>query len=216
MFKLETEIKAWRENLERQKVGSGEVLDELESHLRERMEHLTSGLPVAEAFQIATLELGTGRSLKGEFSKINGFTRRVARWFLAKSSLSLKLVAAWLIFRGLHEAHFPLLGKILARPELELDGLVPWILFAALQIPVGIGLFTAKPFWRIAALLISGCRIYFLGSSVISYGFYSSSLSAPAIPIAQCLNLAIYLWAGWVLAQSLRRGLAPPRQTASR
>jgi hypothetical protein len=213
MFDLESEIRAWRENLERQKVGDGEILDELESHLRERMEHLTSGLPVAEAFQIATLELGTGRSLKGEFSKINGLTRRVARWFLAKGSVSLKLVAAWLIFRGLHEAHFPLLGKILARPELELGGLVPWILFAALQIPIGIGLFTAKRFWLTAALFISGCRIYSLGSSMISFGFNNASFSASTIPIVQCLNLAIYLWAGWVLAQSLRRNLFRPAKT---
>jgi hypothetical protein len=82
MFDLNEQIIKWRSNLaQSQTLGSSDI-DELESHLREEIEHLT-GLKLSEeeAFLVATHRLGSTDSLAGEYAKINRssiFRRRLS------------------------------------------------------------------------------------------------------------------------------------------
>ncbi len=72
MFELEAEIKAWRENLERQRVGDGEILDELESHLRDEIgRSIKTGMAQADAFTSAAMKIGAVSELKREFRKVS-------------------------------------------------------------------------------------------------------------------------------------------------
>lgn len=82
MFDLNEQIIKWRSNLaQSQTLGSSDI-DELESHLREEIEHLT-GLKLSdeEAFWVANHRLGSTDSLAGEYAKINRssiFRRRLS------------------------------------------------------------------------------------------------------------------------------------------
>ena len=82
MFDLNEQIIKWRSNLaQSQTLGSSDI-DELESHLREEIENLTSlKLSDEEAFWIANHRLGSTDSLAGEYAKINRssiFRRRLS------------------------------------------------------------------------------------------------------------------------------------------
>ena len=68
MFNLEAQIKEWRLSLEKQNVGAEEVLDELESHLREDVDQqMRAGLEAQIAFETAIQRLGQPISLRREF-----------------------------------------------------------------------------------------------------------------------------------------------------
>ena len=216
MFELESVVAEWRKQMRAAGIKSRETLDELESHLRERIEQLGLRLPVNEAFQIAASELGGGNCLKSEFAKVNGFASRTAHWLRSNRSIALMLVGLWFIARGFHEAHFPLLGYILGHPQLHYGGLIPWMALAALQIPIGIGLFSRQYFWRIAALLMATYKIYLSGSIVVSLTLGSAASPVGWALVFRCVDLAVYLWAAWVLTRSLRRDLTPPRNAAAR
>jgi len=72
MFSLETAIAEWRHHLSAHGVGSSQVLDELESHLREDTEaHLGSGETVQRAFERAVQRIGQAADLECEFEKID-------------------------------------------------------------------------------------------------------------------------------------------------
>jgi hypothetical protein len=88
MFDLESEIQAWRENLARQKVGDGEILDELESHLREQIDrNVKTGMAQADAFMSAVAKIGAVKELKREFRKTS------RKHIVIKASL---LILGWL------------------------------------------------------------------------------------------------------------------------
>jgi len=72
MFDLNEQINKWRGNLaQSQTLGSSDI-DELESHLHEEIENLTTlKLSDEEAFLIATYRLGDTARLSDEYAKIN-------------------------------------------------------------------------------------------------------------------------------------------------
>ncbi len=71
MFDLERAIADWRRRMESAGVRNPEVLDELESHLRQDFERRpAAGLSEAEAFQTASLSLGTSAEIQTEFKKL--------------------------------------------------------------------------------------------------------------------------------------------------
>ncbi len=72
MFDLNEQIIKWRSNLAQSQTLDSSDIDELESHLREEIEHLT-GLKLSdeEAFWVANHRLGSTDSLAGEYAKIN-------------------------------------------------------------------------------------------------------------------------------------------------
>jgi hypothetical protein len=72
MFNLDLEIENWRRQLIASGIKTPVPIDELESHLREDIERrLRSGAAVADAFALATKQLGCAESLTGEFDKID-------------------------------------------------------------------------------------------------------------------------------------------------
>jgi hypothetical protein len=72
MSNLETFLAQWRQTFAETARLTPETLDELESHLRERIEQLIrSGLPEPEACQRAATELGNPGDLAAEFRKLS-------------------------------------------------------------------------------------------------------------------------------------------------
>ena len=72
MFELDGDIRRWREGLMRRSSLSPRELDELEDHLRARVDlemELNATLTPAQAFAIARNELGKGVELSQEFAK---------------------------------------------------------------------------------------------------------------------------------------------------
>jgi hypothetical protein len=71
MFDLDDAISEWREQLASDGISSPEVLDELESHLRDDIEQLMrSEVSEAQAFQSAIRDVGQPSLLKTEFAKM--------------------------------------------------------------------------------------------------------------------------------------------------
>lgn len=72
MFELETEVGRWRRNLERSSSLSAREVDELEDHLRARVDlelELNPALATDEAMAIATEGLGQPAAISREFAK---------------------------------------------------------------------------------------------------------------------------------------------------
>lgn len=70
MFDLETAVAKWRQELLDEGVRSLVLLDELETHVREEVDHLVrSGMEAAQAFELAVRHLGGAADLKKEFMK---------------------------------------------------------------------------------------------------------------------------------------------------
>jgi len=70
MFNLERAVSAWRKQMRAGGIQVPEVLDELESHLREEVERqMRAGTGAVEAFQAAFQRMGPVTALKTEFEK---------------------------------------------------------------------------------------------------------------------------------------------------
>lgn len=89
MPELEKRILEWRRQMAAGGVNAPEVLDELESHLREDIgRRLSAGASEPEAFQWATARIGSAGSLRPEFNKVSGticlpVMIGIAVWFMA-------------------------------------------------------------------------------------------------------------------------------------
>jgi hypothetical protein len=71
MFNLEQTIAEWRQQMNSSGIKAREVLEELESHLREDVEgRVQSGTREQEAFEAAVHQLGQAGALTSEFAKI--------------------------------------------------------------------------------------------------------------------------------------------------
>lgn len=80
MFNLDQTISEWRRQMLAAGIKTPRPLDELESHLRDEIEHQTkSGLSVAEAFQIAVQKIGQAHVLQKEFTKVEE-TKEAREW----------------------------------------------------------------------------------------------------------------------------------------
>jgi len=70
MFDLEQAINEWRARMSDGGVNDSEVLDELESHVREDVERQTrSGVAEQKSFESAVKKIGPASALKNEFKK---------------------------------------------------------------------------------------------------------------------------------------------------
>lgn len=76
MSDVEKRIEQWRTGLAGSELLGGSDVSELESHLREEIEHLkTSGLSDEEAFLVARRRLGDTATLEEEFAKVHPHRR---------------------------------------------------------------------------------------------------------------------------------------------
>jgi Clp amino terminal domain, pathogenicity island component len=97
MFNLDEAISEWRQQLTAGGIKSSEVLDELESHLRDDIQQqMRSGVTEQEAFEAGINRMGRTNLLKSEFDKVGS-----TKWQKLR-----KLRAMLLGFLGLKEA-FP-------------------------------------------------------------------------------------------------------------
>lgn len=73
MLNLEHAIAEWRRQMLASGIKAPDVLDELESHLRDELDHqLRRGLDPQDAFQSAIQNIGQPKLLKTEFAKLFG------------------------------------------------------------------------------------------------------------------------------------------------
>jgi len=71
MFDLEKQIQQWRQTLAGALGGQAEVIEELETHLREEVQRLVrSGQAPERAWETALGRLGSPQQLAGEFGKL--------------------------------------------------------------------------------------------------------------------------------------------------
>jgi hypothetical protein len=82
MFDIETAIADWRRQMLAAGVKNPNVLEELESHLREDMElQMRTGLSAEQAFGIAVQRIGQPAALRDEFAKSSAAKgTRLQRW----------------------------------------------------------------------------------------------------------------------------------------
>lgn len=80
MFNLENAIAEWRREMVAGKVRQPEILNELESHLRDEIaEQTRAGIGTEEAFAYATRSIGHAETLRKEFKKIVSLGSLIAR-----------------------------------------------------------------------------------------------------------------------------------------
>jgi hypothetical protein len=80
MFNLDQSIAEWRRRMLAAGVKNPNVLDELESHLREDVaRQMQSGLAAEQAFEAAVQRIGQAGPLKREFAKVGGRKRTLLR-----------------------------------------------------------------------------------------------------------------------------------------
>jgi hypothetical protein len=100
MFNLDQAIADWRRRMAAGDIKNSEVLDELESHLREDVEQqIHLGLSAQQAFEAAIERMGEASELKAEFAKA-GVTRPALRARLVStgcfvSAAFMALVGTW-------------------------------------------------------------------------------------------------------------------------
>ena len=178
MFDLETKILEWRKQMLAAGLKAPVPLDELEGHLRERIDLLKAGLSEEEAFRSAADQLGNREVLKQEFSKLE-FHRRLL-W--RNHSWAINILAGLIILFGLlpisgplrviyHSMEFgPIFHFYGARFLLNVNF---WFLFlfGCLHILVGIGLLRRQNGWRMTAVALS---FY----TAITFSFYLCQLFA--------------------------------------
>lgn len=93
MFDLNDQINKWRISLEQKEAYRGTDIDELESHLREEIEHLSEmKLSQEESFLVARHRIGDPGAVADEFAKINPHRIITGRLFWMVSGLLAALM----------------------------------------------------------------------------------------------------------------------------
>jgi hypothetical protein len=100
MFDLEKAIKEWRQKMLGAGVKTEEVLNELESHLRDDIEQeMRTGLSSQQAFELAAQKMGEAHQLKGEFAKVNrprsDILRKLKEFIVGRSAAKLPPLIAY-------------------------------------------------------------------------------------------------------------------------
>lgn len=118
MFELETAIRLWRQEMAAALGNRPEVVDELESHLREEMVRASlAGQPAETAWAAAVARLGSPAALAAEFAKTPAAAWRWAPGWICAAVYLVVIVSAAI----------PMLGMISQR-ELGMI-LVPHVFF---------------------------------------------------------------------------------------
>ena len=138
---LEERIAAWRQQMAASGIVSPQVLDELESHLRDDIERrLRSGTNPPAAFAEAVERIGHAAELKSEFGKINDTVETRRREYLWKGSA----LGAGMFLAGVSFCYFAVLPLVMPANE---------------QYAVWLGMET--PPWRGTAYLSFVCKLLF-------------------------------------------------------
>ncbi len=111
MFDCEKQIQLWRNRVAGDLGERPDLMDELESHLRDDFERrVKAGQSESGAWEQALLHLGDSKALAGEFAKLSG-PRWIPAW-VAGIGLALCVVGlAWIAISGMTSGRF---GLVLA------------------------------------------------------------------------------------------------------
>jgi hypothetical protein len=179
MFDLYQAISEWRRQMAAGGIKMPDVLDELESHLREEIEQqVRSGLNQQEAFDAAVQQIGESKALKQEFRKVN----RYRAWGFRKNPLVLNLLVAWLFLAGWRY----LLAVWLPRPHWYVYGIL--ILSAAISLVVGVGLLRRNNIIRLCGMAWFALNIAWTLGDLAAQGL-AGSVYAYSPPIGASATL---------------------------
>ncbi|HXP62698.1 MAG TPA: permease prefix domain 1-containing protein [Dongiaceae bacterium] len=171
MFNVDEAITAWRHQMAAGGIKAPEVLDELESHLRDDVEEqVWSGASQESAFEAAARRIGKSKALKNEFGKVN----RHGAWGLRANPAALSILAAWLILMGLGNMNLSLLLFNGFRLPHYSAGQLLW---ASLSVILGAALFCRR--WRVLATAWFALNIAAIVWPIAAHGL-SASLYAYA------------------------------------
>jgi hypothetical protein len=100
MFNLEHAISEWRRQMAAGGIKTSDLLNELESHLRDDVDRrMQSGLPVEQAFEAAVRQMGPVGALNTEFDKLGHRRERLRAKFKGVCggvlAASIALVSTW-------------------------------------------------------------------------------------------------------------------------
>jgi hypothetical protein len=102
MFDIDTRIQEWRRTVLAHFGDRGDVVDELEAHLRDDLDRrLRSGVAPEQAWADACAQLGEARQLAGEFAKVSGGRPWLPAWIAAIAVIAAGLSAAAWVAIGL-------------------------------------------------------------------------------------------------------------------
>ena len=105
MFDIDTQIEEWRRTVSAHFGDRGDVVDELEAHLRDDLDRrIRSGVAPQRAWADACARLGDARQLAGEFAKVSGRAWLPA-WIAAMAVIAAGLVAVVWVGIGLRNGH---------------------------------------------------------------------------------------------------------------
>lgn len=201
-------------------------LEELESHLRDEIERqMKSGLKEQDAFNFAAHKFGECNNLKREFSKVEGYRRRLH----PNNPVSLKILAIWYVIMGLNSAAvmpYFFLHRFWVG-DLVCD---VFVVIFSLQVLIGAGLLRRQKNWRIVALIWPAIALFcfvcpqvFLhsykahngahGSVNWGDGFFGLPFPRIIINAMHILNLVVLFWGCYVLLKSSIRKLFLPTST---
>lgn len=206
MFELESQIRKWRGHLRSAGSLGERDLEELESHLRDSIDDLTSrGVSAEEAFLISIRRMGDTEALGDEFAKIS--TESVWRQLLVPASdessrrrrqRELVLVVGLAILAGL-------LGKIPVLFGLDLDdgGALFYLKNASLFVLPSVAIYLL---WKrsLSLRFILPAAAVFVAAALLANlypsrrPFDTTALLAVHLPVAFLLLLAVlYGGPGW-------------------
>lgn len=131
MFHLEQSIGDWRQQMLAAGVRTPVPLEELESHLRDEIEHQSkSGLSEAEAFEAAVRMIGQACAVGGEFKKV-AVGKEALRWRLIETGFGL-LASVVPLALGFQLLYPPARTAANLTPGQQLSGVLAMLVFAAL------------------------------------------------------------------------------------
>ena len=174
MFDLDQAISEWRRQMAAGGIKMPDVLDELESHLREEVEQqVRSGFGQKEAFDIAVQQIGEGKTLKQEFRKVN----RYRVWGFRNNPPALNMLAAWLFLSGWQY----LWAILLPRPQWYWYGIL--ILSAVISPVLGAGLLRRSNVVWLCAIAWFAMHVVSTLCDLAAHGLAGSVYAyAPPIP----------------------------------
>jgi hypothetical protein len=183
-FNLETAVAEWKRQMAANGVQQPEILDELESHLREDVADQTrAGIETESAFNSAIARIGKGSALKKEFKKIRAFNyfTRASRAALAFAGVPTNLWEP-----SMNDSTNPLEARwatYLRSAVFLAPAVTIWVLASTFVIPQlnliwlksgAAGTNSFEGIWRFDLALTGYCKDHFLiivGAAVLVLGF---------------------------------------------
>ncbi|WP_419166072.1 hypothetical protein [Candidatus Palauibacter sp.] len=201
-FELEREVGSWRRQVERRSSLSARELDELEDHLRARVElelELNPALTPARALTVAADELGELRAISRDFARAGRPRWRrllLAGWALYAASFLLPALAVTLGFSPSNPgADLTAYGYESFVQPFQQGELWPPLVVLLFNLPMLMTLPTLRRSrrWRAPTLLVGAVGALTLGFGVIGLG-WPPRITAAGVGGVGYLGVGYWAW----------------------